>query len=132
MNAPLAKVVLGLVTMSLTLACTVQSADAFWHCWGARAAYYAPAPVAVGYAPVAVARPIYVPVAPVAPVVAAGYAPVVTAGYAPAPVTSYYAPTAAYYAPAPTAAYYAPAAAPVTSYYAPAPVVVQRPVYVWP
>ena len=101
-----------------------QSAQAFWGHRRVTTAYALPTtPVAVGYAPVAVARPVVA-----APVVAA---------YAPAPVTTYYAPAAtvaapvtSYYAPAATAApvttYYAPpatVAAPVTAYYAPARVV---------
>jgi hypothetical protein len=101
-----------------------QSAQAFWGHRRVTTAYALPTtPVAVGYAPVAVARPVVA-----APVVAA---------YAPAPVTTYYAPAAtvaapvtSYYPPAATAApvtaYYAPSAplaAPVTAYYAPARVV---------
>jgi hypothetical protein len=87
-----------------------QSAQAFWGHRRVTTAYALPTtPVAVGYAPVAVARPVVA-----APVVAA---------YAPAPVTTYYAPAVT---AAPVTTYYAPSAtvaAPVTAYYAPARVV---------
>jgi hypothetical protein len=124
---------------------TVQPAEAFWPHRRVTTAYALPSvPVTVGYAPIAVARPVVA-----APVIAA-YAPApVTTYYAPSPVVS--APVTTYYAPAaPVTTYYAPpagvvgvplggrvdtfyapaVAAPVTSYYAPVGVVARRPV-IW-
>src|SRR3954470_999238 len=104
-----------MIAAGLLLVLGANRADAFWGHYRAATAYSMPSvPVAVGYAPVAVARPVVV----ASPIVAAPVvtSPVVTASYAPA-TTTYYAPaTTAYYAPA-TTAYYAPA---TTAYYAPA------------
>jgi len=137
------------VAAGTAMLATVQPAEAFWPHRRVTTAYALPTvPVTVGYAPIAVARPVVA-----APVVAA-YAPApVTTYYAPAPVVS--APVTTYYAPAapvaaPVTTYYAPpagvvgvplggrvdtfyvpaVAAPVTSYYAPVGVVARRPM-IW-
>ena len=143
-----------IVAAMVLSAFSLNTAEAFW---GRRvvtsyalpsvpATTYAPV-VTTGYAPI-VAGPIVTarPVIYGAPVVTAGYAPTyaapayvgpaVTANYGPAyapapvsaPVTAYY--PAATYAPAPVTTYYAPPAA--AGVIVQRPVIVRRPVYVWP